>query len=86
MSTVNGQQILEVAIPENLRSQYQLGGNPIAAVINGVVWTGSHSGPTALDYTAGGSLLNQTALNFLKTQFDSSLAKPVARKGAARQL
>jgi hypothetical protein len=79
IATVSGQQILEVAIPSAIRTQYLLGGNPIVAIVNGTAWVGSHPLPNVTDYSGGGTLLNKTALDFLKANFNSALAKPLAK-------
>ena len=84
-TTVHGQQILEISIPSALRVQNQLGGNPILSVLNGLVWEGSHSAPNVIDYSSGGLLLNKTALDFMVTQFNSSLAMPVANKALSKR-
>jgi hypothetical protein len=86
ITTVYGQQILEVSIPTAVRTQYQLGGNPIVAIINGSAWIGSHAFANVTDNGGGGVLINKTALDFLKANFNSALAKPLAKASISKAL
>ncbi len=66
ITTIRGQQILEIAIPQQVRTDYLLGGNPIVSIINSVAWTGSHPLPGMVDYAGGGIAFNPIALKFLQ--------------------
>ncbi len=66
INTVNGQQILEITIPDSLRSQYLLGGNPICAIVGGNLYAGKHIAAGSIDYSNGGESWNLTAIQFLE--------------------
>ena len=66
ISTVSGQQILEITIPSALRTQYKLGGNPILAIVGGILYEGTHNQP-GIDYNNGGYSWNSVAVQFLQS-------------------
>lgn len=78
--TVLGKQILEVAIPAALRTQYSLGNNPIFAVApTGYIYRGEHSLP-GISFSNGQGGYNQTAINHIQNNIDTALAKAVVAK------
>lgn len=73
-STVRGQQIMEISIPANLVTTYNLTSKAILAVVNGVVMQGSHSIAGSVDAgKSGGGMLNDVAINHLKANINIAL-------------
>jgi hypothetical protein len=90
ITTVNGQSILEIAIPPDLRTQYKLGNNPIFAYnsVKGYVMQGDHTAIGATDYSEGnGYSFNDTGADHIRANFDiSKLNKPALGKKLSKKL
>lgn len=82
--TVLGQTMIEVTIPAGLKSTYGLA-NVIFAVVGGVVMDGVHY-VTGVNATNGGTMLNDVAINHIKANINTSLAKPVAGKQISKAI
>lgn len=77
ITTVRGMQILEISIPSALRTQYSFADNPIFALApTGFIMYGGHSFPGATD-NDGGGLYNEIAMNHIRSNINTALAKPV---------
>lgn len=84
--TVLGRQILEIDIPAALRTQYSLGNNPIFALApTGYIYRGDHSlpGPNYLNDKGG---YNEIAINHIKANINTTLAKAVVAKKISNAL
>ena len=84
-STVLGQTILEISVPAAFKTTYGLTENPIFAVNAGVVMQGAHS-PIGPDTNKGGSMYNLTALNHIKSNINTALAKSVIAKSISKAI
>lgn len=91
ITSVNGQSILEIEIPSDLRTQYKLGNNPIFAYnsVKGYVMQGDHGAIGATDYSEGnaGYSFNETGASHIRANFDTSkLNKPVLGKKLSKAI
>lgn len=84
-STVLGQQIMEIVIPSAVKTTYGLIQNPIFAVNAGVVMQGAHS-PIGPDANKGGNMYNDIAINHIKANINTALAKPVVAKQLSKAI
>ena len=86
VNTVMGQQFLEIIIPSTLRTQYELGGNPIVAILPTLgVMSGVHTAPgTSVEGSGRG--YNETAINHIKASINTALAKPVVAKKISKSI
>lgn len=83
-TTVSGQQILEISIPDAVRTQYNILGSPIFALREGKVYSGLHLTPGTTFH--GGSSWNSVAVQHLQNCFDTAAAKPVIPKTIVKAL
>jgi hypothetical protein len=86
IATVIGKQILEINIPQALRTQYSLGNNPIFSLApTGFVYHGDHSTP-GISYTNGNGGYNDIAINHIKANINTALAKPALSKKISKAM
>ena len=84
--TAFGQQLIEITIPANVRSTYQITNNPIFAVVNGVVMQGSHSLAGFVDSNKSSGMFNDIAINHIKANINTALAKPAVAKSISNSV
>ncbi|MDD2853128.1 MAG: hypothetical protein PHY09_14685 [Desulfuromonadaceae bacterium] len=85
ISTVSGQQILEITIPSALRAQYALGGNPIFGIVGNTVYHGVHNIPGS-NYGNSNYFWNSVAIQHLRNIINTSVAKPVMAKSISKAI
>jgi hypothetical protein len=86
--TVSGQQILAVAIPQELRDLYRLGPDPFFAIVNGALTGGDHYPAGQVNYKTSGNY-NKTAMDFVVAHLDPNGTKnvtndPISQTGATQ--
>ena len=67
--TVYGQQLLVITIPPALRATCKLGGDPLFAVVGGVVKQGEYLIGGQTSYANGGTSYNKTVADFVAANF-----------------
>ncbi len=82
---LGGKEILEIEIPLVTRTTYKLRGNPIFSVFNSVVMEGRHAF-SGSDDKGGGSSFNNVAINHMKANIDTTLAKGVVAKSISKAI
>jgi len=83
ITTVSGQQLLLITIPQTLRDSYKLGGDPFFAVINGGVKQGVRKIGGQISYSDGGTSFNKVVADYVVTNFNLiaasvTVARPIS--------